>query len=406
MSPKTKTPELNSAQPKPAVLPYAWVILAVVYFASVAAPFNQFKVPPIMPELIAGFNIDLTQAGLLMSIIAVIGLVLALPAGILLQRYGPKLTGLIALACLAGGSAFGALSGSFGMLLVGRVIEGFGVGLISVVAPAVIAMWFPPERQGGPMGIWATWVPVGTVVMYLAAPALIISSGWQSVWWLGAAFAAFMFVVYAVLIRRPPNADVTGSETPSLGPELRKALANRNIWLLALMFACFNMVFVSQGSYYPTFLNTVREFSLGQAALIASLGTIVVLASAPLAGWLSDKIGSRRLFFSLPFLIFAVLFLFPYTVTGVWIPILMVLQGIFAGTVPTATFATAPEVMKRPQWAGFGLSAILIGQNIGQLLGPLLFGEAVKNLGWAGAGYLLIPICLVGFISGWMVKIR
>ena len=68
-----------SAQEKSPIIPYAWVILAVVYFASVVAPFIQFKIPPIMPVLMQTFQIDLTQAGLLMSIIAMIGLVLALP---------------------------------------------------------------------------------------------------------------------------------------------------------------------------------------------------------------------------------------------------------------------------------------------------------------------------------------
>ena len=67
------------AQGKSLITPYAWVILAVVYFASVVAPFNQFKIPPLMPVLMQTFQIDLTQAGLLMSIIAMIGLVLALP---------------------------------------------------------------------------------------------------------------------------------------------------------------------------------------------------------------------------------------------------------------------------------------------------------------------------------------
>ena len=32
---------------------YAWVILGVALFAGVAAPLNQFKVPPVMPLLIS-----------------------------------------------------------------------------------------------------------------------------------------------------------------------------------------------------------------------------------------------------------------------------------------------------------------------------------------------------------------
>ena len=83
-----------------------------------------------------------------MSVFALTGLILSLPAGILLQNYGPKKLGLVALGCLALGAVMGALAKEPGMLLFSRVIEGSGMGLIAVVAPAVIAMWFPPEKQG------------------------------------------------------------------------------------------------------------------------------------------------------------------------------------------------------------------------------------------------------------------
>ena len=73
MTKQRTSPDLSSR------LNYAWVILVVVYLASVVAPFNQFKIPPIMPFLMATFQIDLTQAGLLMSVIAGTGLILAIP---------------------------------------------------------------------------------------------------------------------------------------------------------------------------------------------------------------------------------------------------------------------------------------------------------------------------------------
>jgi MFS family permease len=150
----------------------------------------------------------------------------------------------------------------------------------------------------------------------------------------------------------------------------------------------------------------VRGYPLGQAAFLSSITTLVVLFSAPAAGWLSDRIGSRRLVFSLPFLVIAVSFLFPFHVTGWQIVALLVTQGLIVGAIPTATFAAAGEVMRKPEWAGLGLAVVLIGQNVGQLLGPILFGEIIKSSGWAMAGYLMIPFCLLGFISGWMVKIR
>ena len=393
------------AQARSPITRYAWVILAVVYFASVVSPFNQFKIPPLMPVLMQTFQVDLTQAGLLMSIIAMIGLVLALPTGIVLQRLGPKAALLIALGLMALGAGIGALSTSFTGLLVSRVIEGLGMGLMGVTAPATIAMWFPPDRQGTPMGIWATWVPIGSVLIYNLSPVLAASLGWQSIWWIGAGFAGIMMVISGLLITHPPAQAQLERQAPA-GLNVKEALANRSIWLLALAFACMNLTMISLATYYTTFLNEVRGYPLGQAAFLSSITTLIVLISAPAAGWLSDRIGSRRLVFSLPFLVMAVSFLFPFHVTGWQITALMAAQGLVVGAIPTAIFAAAAEVMRKPEWAGLGLAVVLIGQNLGQLLGPILFGEIVKSSGWVMAGYLMIPFCLLGFISGWMVKIR
>jgi len=393
------------AQKKSLITPYAWVILTVVYLASVVAAFNQFKIPPLMPVLMRTFQIDLTQAGLLMSSIAVIGLVLALPTGIILQRLGSKATILIALGLMAIGSVIGALSASYVLLVISRVLEGIGIGLIGVAAPATIAMWFPPEKQGTPMGIWATWVPVGSVAAYNLAPMLVPSLGWGAVWWIGAGSALITMVFSGLLITRPPVSVPADSSAPE-APSLREALSNRSIWLLALEFACFNLALISIATYYPTFLNQVRGYPLGQAAFISSITTILVLFSAPAAGWVSDRIGSRRLVFSLPFLAVAVCLIFPFQVTGWQIVAVMVVQGLIVGAIPTATFAAVSEVMRKPQWAGLGLAVVLMGQSLGQLLGPILFGEIVERSGWVMAGYMMIPFCLLGFISGWMVKIR
>ena len=161
---------------------YGWVVLIVVFLVSAAAPLNQFKVPPMMPTLIDTFQLELSMAGLMMSIFAITGVVMALPASYILQRLGPKIAGLIAAGCMVIGAVIGALSVTPSQLLISRVIEGTGMVLIAVVAPAAVGLWFPSERRGVPMGIWATWVPVGRIIMYNAAPPLGTAFGWQAVW--------------------------------------------------------------------------------------------------------------------------------------------------------------------------------------------------------------------------------
>ncbi len=64
----------------------AWLILAVLLLFSIAAPLNQFKVPPIMPVLMDVLGLSVSSAGLLMSVFAITGLFLALPAGLIFQQ--------------------------------------------------------------------------------------------------------------------------------------------------------------------------------------------------------------------------------------------------------------------------------------------------------------------------------
>lgn len=124
---------------------------------------------------------------------------------------------------------------------------------MGVVAPATIAMWFPLARQGMPMGIWATWVPVGNLIMFILAPVLVVSIGWQAIWWVGAIYALVMLFIYGSLVCQRPALQEDLPLSAELF-QLDKTLANRDIWLLSLAFACFTLVMMSIGTYYPTYL--------------------------------------------------------------------------------------------------------------------------------------------------------
>lgn len=256
------------------------------------------------------------------------------------------------------------------------------------------------------MGIWATWVPVGTVAMYNLAPLLASSYGWQAVWWIGVFFALVMMIFSGLLLKSPPRLQSAIPPTSTGLSGVLKPLVNRDIWLLSLSFACFNLVFVSFATYYPTFLNEIRGYNLGQAAFIASIATMLIIISAPLGGWFSDLIKSRRLLFTIPYLIVAALLLLPFHVLDWQIIAVVIVLGLVVGSIPTATFTAAPEIMGNPHLAGLGLAAILVGQYFGQLVGPVLFGYLIDIQGWSMMGILMVPFCIMGFVSGWLVRIR
>ena len=360
------------------------------------------------------FQLSLGQSGMLTSFFAITGLLLAFPAGIIIQRLGPKFAGLIALGSLVAGSTMGIFSTSINILLFSRVIEGIGMGLIAVVGPAVIAMWFPRKNQGIPMGIWSTWASMGALLMYNLAPMIANTGGWQAVWWFGSIFALVGFILLAFFMKVPAksmnpvaeqNSDSTnGSISTQSG--MKETLMNVNLWLLAFQFACYVCVLSAFATFLPTFLNAELDFDLADAAFIASIPTFVILGAAPFSGWLSDKIGSRKKIYTIAFACLAVILIFPFHLSPEQFPYFMPLMGIVAAGVPTAVFASVPEVTKNPKMIGIAVAMLITGQNLGLFIGPIYFGLVIDATSWLTAGYTLVPICLLGTLAGWFVKVR
>ncbi len=380
---------------------YAWVILSVTMSAGICAPFNQFKVPPVMSTLMDSLAIDLTSAGLLMSIFAITGLLVALPAGFFLTRFGLKTTGLIALGSLLAGSALGAVSNTYGFLFTSRLLEGIGMGLIAVVGPTAISAWFPPERRGLPMGIWATWVSLGSLLIYYAAPMVDAAAGWQMVWWTAASLTGTVILLFALFFRMPPGhqeSQMAGNAPDSVS--IRKTISRPGLWRLALAFGCFNYAIIGViATYYPAYLKAVQGFSLMDASLITSIKMIVVIITAPLVGWLVDRVGSPRRIILWSFIALAGFMSLPFSISGWMIPASMVLLGLLAGAIPTCTFTSIPELAGKDAPAGMGMGVVLVGQNLGQLLGPVIFGALVQTFGWTAAGFWTIPMLLIGYLA-------
>ena len=236
-----------------------WLILLVVLATTVAVPLNQFKVPPVLPLLMDAFSLSAARAGLLMSVFVVTGVVLAIPAGFIYQKLGYRLTGFVALVSIIIGSAMGALSENAGTMIFSRLIEGTGMILMNVTAPAIISLWFVSAMRGKAMGIWAIWFPLGQMVMFFVAPSIASIGGWRSLWWCGCFYAVVVGFLFYFLVK-----PVTGRDGPpplmSLSKShVKQVLGNGQLWLMTLLFCCFNFVFLSFRTWMPTFFQQVER---------------------------------------------------------------------------------------------------------------------------------------------------
>jgi MFS family permease len=392
---------------------YAWVVLFAIYMATLAAPLNQMKVPPVLTVLMDAFDMDYGRAGDLMSIFSILGFVLALPAGFILLKIGIKKTGLIAVGALLAGTVLGALADTIFMLFSGRFIEGAGMGLIMVAAPAAISVWFPAARRAMPMGLWASSVGVGSIAALNFAPVLEASYNWQAVWWAGAIMAGLAFVLFAILFRLPKSDEIiepleeTIAKTVDTAPQsLTKAMANPSLWMIAFAFGCFNLAVMAWSTFYPNFLEVERGYTAAYAGFLTSLIMGVAVFSAPLGGYLSDRLGSRKIMIIIPFVALGLMFFFPFTVTGWGIPAFMLITGLLVGPIAPVCLAAVPEIMKSRHLVGIGMGVAALCQNLGMFIGPMIFGRLVEAAGWVTSGYLMIPVCILAIIAAWKAKIR
>jgi len=391
--------------------PSPWFILILVLLLSIAAPIAQFKVPPVLPLLMKGMALSPTMAGLLMSIFALTGIVLAIPSGFIFQRFGFRVSGLVVIISLALGSALGALSTHFVSLLLSRMIEGVGLCFIIVAAPAIVAARFPAEKLGKAMGIWSVWIPVATTVMFAGAPHIANAWGWQGVWWTGCLYTLVFGALFLAFVRPLPGetslpAAHGGREENCAAPSPSVVLKNGRVWLMALVFFCFNFVFISFMSWTPTFLNVARGMPLTRASGLAAVMTLFTIAGCPAAGILSDMMGSRKLVCMIPLIIMApAMPLAFHSGIGLLIPLIMII-GFVAAFVPTGALAAVPDLVPDPRLSGMAMAIVQIGQNVGMLLGPLLVGSIVGAAGWETAILALAPVSLLGAFAAWATRMR
>jgi EmrB/QacA subfamily drug resistance transporter len=101
-----------------------------------------------------------------------------LVSGRLGDRFGPKNLYVIGLAVFTAASLWCGLSGTIGMLITARVVQGLGAALMSPQTLSLITRIFPPDRRGVAMSVWGATAGVATLVGPLAGGVLVDALGW------------------------------------------------------------------------------------------------------------------------------------------------------------------------------------------------------------------------------------
>lgn len=383
----------------------AWIVALATIFAGISLALVQNKVAPCMLTLMDTFSIDMATVGWMSSLFSLVGIVMALPASIILNKIGPKKGGIIALVCAIVGSLIGVLVGNATVLMISRIIEGIGVGLIAVIGPSLIAMWFPESKRGLPMSIWGAYQMGAQAVMFFLGGALTINFGWQGMWWFALAACVVALVFYVLCVKSPRSED-SYADVESEDVSLIEGMKSKSTWLLSLVtmlfcIGCFGFV-----NWIATCWSEGFGWNVEDANMWVGWFSIGGLIAAVIIGFLLNRIKNRKAFGMGALLAYGTMSLIGmYMGNPTFIIGFVIVYSFADAAFPCVLWTMTAQSAKRPELAGVALGVVCIGFNLGILLGPPIIGAIVDAAGWHAGAWVVFGVCVLATIVLKFVKL-
>ena len=265
------------------------------------------------------------------------------------------------LVALAVGSLLAALAPSIEVMIVARVIQGAGGGMVPV-AFGIIRDEFPSEKVTGAVGALAALTAIGAGLGIVLAGPIVNALDYHWLFWLPmiltivAAVAAVLFV---------PESPVRAPGRISWLPAVLLSA-----WLVALLVA----------------LSEAPAWGWGSGRVLGLLAAAVVLA----AGWMIAELRATTPLIDMHMM----------RRTTVWTNNLV---ALLIGMGMYATFAFLPEFVQTPTAAGYGFGAsitrsglMLLPATITMFVVGMSVGRLARRL---GGKVLVIAGCLIGSLA-------
>lgn len=262
-----------------------WVILAILFVARTSIALQFQSVASVWPALVGGLDVEFALLGTLIGLYMLPGIALALPGGMLMQRFGSRETALIGLALMSVGAAIMAMNSSVVLMGGGRLISGAGAVLLGLALPKMVADWFVGLEVVTAMSILVASWPLGIAMGLVFFAPLAEAMGWKAVMLSGCVIPLVSLIILALYYRNPPSH--VRFEAPSIKIDL-----NRREWLLVsisgTMYGMFNAAYVAVVSFGPDLLVARGYSPTGASSLISLVGWVLVIA-LPVGGFIADR---------------------------------------------------------------------------------------------------------------------
>ncbi|QIB70163.1 DHA2 family efflux MFS transporter permease subunit [Aminipila butyrica] len=323
---------------------YKWLALSVVLIGTFMSVLSSSLINLALPKMMSVFGVTLSDITWVVTAYSLaMGAVVPL-TGFLSDTIGIKKLYIIALTMFTVGSALSGMAWSNSVMILFRVIQAIGGGLMSPVGMSIVFAIFPVEERGKALGIWG--------VAAMAAPALgptlggyILSNlDWRLLFYINVPIGIFGIIFAFLLLRegeKKPyqgNFDLIGFITSVVGivctlyvvgkwstlswkeihypilltigifslilfvinelthpnPLLDLRVLKLYDYALSQIISCVLVMALMGGSYIlPLYLQNVKGLSAMQSGLVMLPSAIAAAITMPISGAIFDKFGAK-----------------------------------------------------------------------------------------------------------------
>ncbi|PCH57011.1 MAG: hypothetical protein COC15_02080 [Legionellales bacterium] len=260
------------------------------------------SVAVMKPELTQAFGCSAEQFGSLAAYFFIAYGLMQIPAGILVDKFGPRKLVTVACAFCALGTAVFAYADVLWIAKIGRIFIGVGASFALVCCLKLAMRWFSVKYFAFFTGASVTIGYLGSVVTFVGFEKFVSYVGWRELLQYGAVIGGILSIILYLVVRDAPEDDNTTELTADKPTELSicqgllVVVKNPQVWLTSVYASLmFVPMMVFAGLWATPFLMEAYGYERALASSTASFAFLGFAVGAPCFGWVSDKIGKRNL---------------------------------------------------------------------------------------------------------------
>ncbi len=397
----------NILKPEPSAF-YRWAVLVFVSIAMFGNYYIYDSISPLADVLSKQLHFTDSDIGLLVGIYSVPNIFMVLIGGIIIDRFGTRLSTFTFTLLVFFGALITAFSGGeLWVMALGRLVFGLGAESMIVGITTVIGRWFKGKQLSFAFGVNLTIARLGSFAA-LNSPtwAKSLYAEWQTPLLLSV--GAGVIAVAAIIIYW--GLDVNAEKNYRMAPvpkqdefKLKSVFSfSKSFWYILMLCVTFYSAIFPFETFAIKFFIDVHHISRSVAGFQLSMLKVFAMILSPLFGLLSDYIGKRAVMMMIgSALLMPVYLIMAYTQISLYIP--MAMMGIAFSLIPAVMWPSVAIIIEEKKLGtAYGLMTMV--QNIGLAFFNFLIGGINDVTGGYNAGMWVFSILgFVGLFFAWML---